>query len=62
MARKRLSRDEFERKRAEHEESLRRFDEYVTRRTAELEEQRRARDEADRRREDRRRRFLPFLH
>ena len=60
MARKKLSREEFERQRAEHEERLRKFDEYVARRTAELEEQQRAREEAERRRAERRR-FLPFL-
>jgi hypothetical protein len=60
MARKKLSREEFERQLAEHEESLRKFDEYVARRTAEFEEQRRAREEAERRSAERRR-FLPFL-
>ena len=61
MARKRMSREEFERRRNEMQESLRRFGDYVTRRTAELEEQRQAREQAERRRAERRRRFLPFL-
>jgi hypothetical protein len=61
MARKRMSREEFERRRNEMQESLRRFGDYVTRRTAELEEQRQVREQAERRRAERRRRFLPFL-
>ena len=61
MARKRMSREEFERRRAEMEQSQREFGEYVARRTEELEQQRRAREEAERRREERRRRFLHFL-
>lgn len=61
MARKKLSREEFERLNAGFEERGRRFEEYVTRRIAELQEQRRAREEAERRRAERRRRFLRFV-
>jgi hypothetical protein len=60
MARKKMNRDEFERRHAELRESLRKFEEYLARRIPELEEQARAREEAERRRIERRR-FIPFL-
>ena len=60
MARKKMSRDEFERRSAELRESLRKFEEYLARRIPELEEQARAREEAERRQTERRR-FIPFL-
>lgn len=62
MARKRMSPEEFDRRVAEITgEEPEPFEEYALRRIAELEEQRRTREEAEARRAKRRRRFLPFL-
>lgn len=61
MARKRMSREEFERRLAEIEADDEPWEEYALRRIAELKEQRQAREDAERRRAERRRRFLPFL-
>jgi hypothetical protein len=56
-----MSPDEFERRSAEILARGRENDEYMIRRIEELKEQRLAREEAERRRAERRRRFLPFL-
>jgi hypothetical protein len=62
MARKRMSREEFHRRLAEITgEEPEPFEEYALRRIAELQGQRRAREEAERRRAERRRRFLRFV-
>jgi hypothetical protein len=53
--------EEFERRSAEIRARSRENDEYMIRRITELEEQRRGAEEAERRRAERRRRFLPFL-
>jgi hypothetical protein len=62
MARKRMSREEFDRRVAEITgKEPEPFEEYALRRIAELEEQRRAREEAERRRAERRQRLLRFV-
>jgi hypothetical protein len=56
----RMDPEEFERRSAEIRGRSRENDEYMIRRITELEEQRRAYEEAERRRAERGHRFLPF--